>query len=602
MYNPAGLGGVTHSPPILLDHSAPTHANVTGCTLGGNLFADGVYYQKFTENLTLCWDSPGFVDSDSGIWRLEVQISRLRRGSSGLLSRDGSGLPNFDRQWDVIRGTEVLPYEETRNVLRDGQLVIRSDRDSALDGGEELFRHNNWFRVGLRAINRAGLRSCPPTVSDCKQQGEGDWSVVDGYYDFMIDDDAADDISRAEVWLCDPRTPLSGRPCHDLSYSNNITTTGQARGGFQASNTSLHVQWKGFTDGVGGAGLAECELTVYEYLTNGGKPLLGECWCNPVMHYPRCNCDRVPDNRATQLYNVADSVAHCDRFTENIRDTFVQDILQDCAAQNRTTIDRCIDPAQVQERVDDLRGKTICFPGEPLFTAQSALGRVQVSDECESDLECDELPHFFEQALMSLANASYRDSRDRRVVCVSSSTLPWQDSEQPPPAPFCCARSAQRVCMPVALLELGDDVVYVSDIDRPASMEGGHSVATSRSLGADGSTASGLLREDDFVSLCLGRGAIPVQLTIVTGSDVLAGVHPWFSHLGWNIDGELTAPHGECDAAEGCGASRCAYRPESTYKHSVCLSPGRHRLTLSDASGFGWSDVWARDTAFHLFP
>ena len=70
------------------------------------------------------------------------------------------------------------------------------------------------------------------------------------------------------------------------------------------------------------------------------------------------------------------------------------------------------------------------------------------------------------------------------------------------------------------------------------------------------------------------------------GSPSAAG----YSFISWDIDGALSPPAAECEAAQ-CGASTasgggggcgCAYAANRTYTHATCLTPGPHTLRLHD--------------------
>lgn len=74
---------------------------------GGRLDADGVFYQANLSALVLCWDSPGFADSESGIWKLEWQLARLVHGA-----------------WDTITATQQLDEFTAAAIASSGRLVV----------------------------------------------------------------------------------------------------------------------------------------------------------------------------------------------------------------------------------------------------------------------------------------------------------------------------------------------------------------------------------------------------------------------------------------------------------------------------------------------
>ena len=100
------------------------------------------------------------------------------------------------------------------------------------------------------------------------------------------------------------------------------------------------------------------------------------------------------------------------------------------------------------------------------------------------------------------------------------------------------------------------------------------------------------------VSNC--SGAIRVELELRTGSTVVDHLISSYSHLGWNID-DTIASHDfgnhtdatDCDVRLGCayaadGTCACGVHANSRYAMEICLTPGTHALTLTDATGFGW--------------
>ena len=99
--NMAGLtSSFTSQQIVMLDDTPPVHAAVHFCTPGGRTAADGSYNQQSEELLMLCWPSPGFVDKESGVWKLEWQVSRW----TGLV-------------WDIATDTQQISHEETTQLL-----------------------------------------------------------------------------------------------------------------------------------------------------------------------------------------------------------------------------------------------------------------------------------------------------------------------------------------------------------------------------------------------------------------------------------------------------------------------------------------------------
>ena len=80
--NRAGLGAVHQTDQlIMLDDTPPAHAQLRLCTAGGRYAHDArsgrrVYFQSSAESVRICWGSPGFADGESGVWKIEWQVTR----------------------------------------------------------------------------------------------------------------------------------------------------------------------------------------------------------------------------------------------------------------------------------------------------------------------------------------------------------------------------------------------------------------------------------------------------------------------------------------------------------------------------------------------
>ena len=75
--NKAGLASfIPAQQLIMLDDTPPSHPTLRGCSSGGRRGDDGIFYQPTSDALRICWDGPGFADHESGVWRLEWQLSR----------------------------------------------------------------------------------------------------------------------------------------------------------------------------------------------------------------------------------------------------------------------------------------------------------------------------------------------------------------------------------------------------------------------------------------------------------------------------------------------------------------------------------------------
>lgn len=141
--NHAGLASsvmATHA--IMLDDTPPQRPQLRPCEAEQRVY-DGVYYQRATEGIVICWHAPGFADGESGIHRLEWQLAR-RLGTANVM--------------DTLISTQsienaMLPFVGLQTGLNGaGRLVLSSARINAAIG-VPLALHGIHFRVGLRAVN-----------------------------------------------------------------------------------------------------------------------------------------------------------------------------------------------------------------------------------------------------------------------------------------------------------------------------------------------------------------------------------------------------------------------------------------------------------------
>ena len=554
--NPSGLAASVVSRPVILDSTQPDHPHVVGCTHGrpADLASTGQkYFQRNNSELIVCWEPPGFADPESGVWRLEWQISRW----------------SMDQQeWDVLSKTHVLDENRTQAVLAAGEFVLSTEEMERATGLELAFDER--YRLGFRAINRAGLRSCPASVTACESRGN--WSKAEGYNDFFLDREAPEFVAYARVWLCDPWAasaatdsdapfvtvgpdgfPVNRRPalskCPDLSF-NGGAVTGQARGGTQADTSRLRLQWSNFTDGTLGSSVDRYEVTVL-HVHRPGKRLVGEpCLCTALTPIPFCDCDLMGPSRDGNATRC--DVLSTPRILEWARPQVAAVHPIGSLASNLEV------------------GHRICIPSKPLN-----LGTTRVGEACLSDRECAPLPGPMVAEHDDLGFNSHPQPRNTDVLCVNSSRMAW--AHGPFEVDFCCAPDASTggcdanmgcaafmqtsgVCMPAALVDL-EEQVSVPDTSSSA-------------------------RE----AACTDRHAAPIKIIVQPDPSAPAAVRPWLSHESWNIDGVVRAPASECEP--GCGGNGsvtcCIYSVGKTYEHFACLSPGWHTLTLEDRSGFGW--------------
>ena len=234
--------------------------------------------------MAVCWDRrrSGWRDAESGVWLLEWQLARY---SDGI--------------WDTISPTQTLTPERTLDVLRNGRLDLNASELSAA-AGLQVPKHPNTYRLGVRAVNRAGLRSCPGTALSCDQLPPGTdspWAATDHNYTATLMIDIAPPIcAYAKSWLCPlaSQTP-AGEPfekCLDLSLDRAYGPVRVAGGGVQNETGRLLVQWQGFRDSE--SGVETCDLHVLRASNPGKTPLGHRCVISISQPAPLGDCARPP--------------------------------------------------------------------------------------------------------------------------------------------------------------------------------------------------------------------------------------------------------------------------------------------------------------------
>jgi hypothetical protein len=210
-------------------------------------------YQVSADGLMLCWPADGrsFLDRESGLWTVEWQLARW--------------VPD-NASWTTAIPTQRLSPGAGR-ALADGGLLNLSQADLTSISAFATLTHAHRYRLGVRAVNRAGVVSCGPSLEACRERarrrglpigpecacadptGEVDnWaaSQLDVSVPFSIDV-VAPSCLFAVAWLCDPATP-PGEACDDISFANPFGRPGDAQDGQQADPSKVHVRWKGFFD------------------------------------------------------------------------------------------------------------------------------------------------------------------------------------------------------------------------------------------------------------------------------------------------------------------------------------------------------------------
>ena len=156
--NDAGLAGTTQSGRLILDDTPPHAPAQFGCTINGRTDPQGRFWQASTDELALCWAAPGWVDAQSGVWRLEWQLARWV-ADSGAFTVDGV--------------TVALPPNASSVAVAAGELRL-SSAELRSRGYVDLTNAGT-YKLALRAVNRAGLYSC----DGCAAQAEA-WSLSHG--------------------------------------------------------------------------------------------------------------------------------------------------------------------------------------------------------------------------------------------------------------------------------------------------------------------------------------------------------------------------------------------------------------------------------------
>ena len=546
--NRAGLAAVIESSQlIMVDDTAPTQPALWACTPSGRLGDDGALYQSDENSLRICWESPGFVDSESDVWALEWQLARR----VGLL-------------WDTITATQQLNEADTAAAIEAGFLEVTKQQLLAIIGAD-LLVHPNRIRMAVRAVNRAGLRSCPacpvPPCSCVFSAGPRDspssiaadnhaafysaWAL-DSPVEFQLDI-AGPQCAYAHAWLCDPGDRhLPYKACHDISLDQANGPAGGVGGGFQSLTNQLRVQWIGFTDYL--SGVDKCDIEVIKITNPGGTRLGQRCVCSSVMPSPTCDC---------QASVATGARARCVPVTAEV---------QSIAASRPDLWRTSRWNAQAQPADDaadftwaegilaltpqELGTTSACVPAEPFN-----LGTLGLSEGCVDDIEC--------APLSSTISSLIHEAADQRVVCTDMETVPWYQRRADQ---FCCypEYTDTAVCLPAAQArnwpELASPPPY-APMAPPAP------------------------ESPEFASPC---SASLVDVTVTTGDVVL----PYeYSHLSWDIDRAVSPLPSECasdllcDGTEACG---CLYSKSTVFQHQACLSPGIHTLSIYDSMGFGW--------------
>ena len=570
--NQAGLAAtLAAAHAVMLDDTPPEHPLVAPCE-GLQRQYNGSLYQRSTAGLRLCFPAQGFVDGESGVWKLEWQLARW-----------------LGWRWDTLTQTHELNAEEWPDVglaldlAEPAALFFSRERIAAAIGGG-LDLQTNRFRVGVRAVNRAGLRSCNPllcTVPPCScaidlQQPATAltaWAAEAGVE--VAVDDAGPVCGDATAWMCDPWGPPTydghGRPtrCHDIALAR-VSSVGSAEAGFQGATDTLRVQWEGFADTF--SGIAQCQIDV-EQVGSPGRVELGQrCSCSASLPAASCDCAPSP---------TSGMPARCEVVTAPLQELAraQPSAWQMAAWDDLRSSEHPLDWAEelLEWRPSD-GPLSVCVPSEPFN-----LGGLPIGDQCTTSIECAPLT----EVLLGRIHAD----ADPRVLCVDQGAVPWL--QQPRAPKFCCdppPTPAFGLCLPAALargwLPTGDGLEALathpsSPIQTNATPTDANQTSPPVSPPPAGPPPPA---SPPPPPLCI---AVAIDLEVHTGPIPLPHGH---THLAWDVDGALWADPELCatDLCSGSPDCGCLYRTDEVYIQPLCLTPGRHALTLYDRMGFGW--------------
>ena len=170
----------------------------------------------------MCWD-PGesFSDPESGVLALEWQLAHWVRGYG----------------WDTLLRTQRLTDAEMEAALQNGTIAFTPEFLTRMTG-IQLPLHGRRYRLGLRALNKAGRRSCGDAACTTGNPGDN-WAVFQGTQ-FGVDI-LAPTCTRAVAWLCDPLS-WDPEPVLPLAINDIVGSTTAVYGGCAPACSTLLVQ------------------------------------------------------------------------------------------------------------------------------------------------------------------------------------------------------------------------------------------------------------------------------------------------------------------------------------------------------------------------
>ncbi|KAL3925495.1 MAG: hypothetical protein SGPRY_003632 [Prymnesium sp.] len=538
--NRAGLSSVTSSNLITIDDTPPVHPTVQGCTPGGffsPLDPDSFFYQGSTWGLSLCWQpQTSFLDPESELWTLEWQLARWVADNS---------------TWDTLIPTQTLAPTWGQEIAKMGMLNLTNEALQSISTFASL-EHPHRYRLGLRAVNRAGVVSCGPALESCRERerlhGANSSGCVCPDPTGRIDNWAATQYSASTPFMIDlvpPSCAFASAWLCDPGASTPFASPGTPQDGQQADDKRLHVQWQGFTDLD--SGIHQCEVIVLRTRQPGVIGAGSACRCSAVMPSPACDCAPFSNGEPTQC-------------------ALMTDYLRKFSSYTWLTSPDPMESQMGRLIQQQITAQRVCIPAQPFN-----LGDRKLSSGCDFDWECAPLTA---GALERLPAGS-----DERVYCYDRKRVSWAGqhfwrehldfSAEP-------ERFHRGICLPSSLVTSGSLPNSPHDIFDPT--------------GDNEEPCTAI--EVEAVVATPDRKGIPWR-----------GGAPVFGHIAYRID-ELPSEPLACPvdcvnqisyfASRHDGQCQCPsrmhtkYAGGSLYRHSFCLTPGQHTLALEDMSGFGW--------------
>ena len=186
--NAAGLSSELMSDPVVLDSTPPHHAAFAVCAGSELVAVDGKTFQRTTSGIWICWDSPGFYDNESFVHALEWQLAR--KLDSGA--------------WNVMLETQTTNASQTARAIADGKLDVSREVLQEASDNPNVLSSGSIYRLSVRAVNRAGLRSYPSGFNCGTEEpcGGASWATEEDLSAEVIIDALGPECANATAWIC----------------------------------------------------------------------------------------------------------------------------------------------------------------------------------------------------------------------------------------------------------------------------------------------------------------------------------------------------------------------------------------------------------------